>query len=119
MQHGRGAVLLAAGPQVAAGEAAEHRRAARLRALLDAPGQPPAAATQLYVLELSSFQLESTFSLAADAAVILNLSDTEQTITITDKSLHGPPLNTFMGVKEPVTDKPWKMEPWGYVIYEY
>ncbi len=51
--------------------------------------------------------------------VILNLSNTEQTITITDKSLHGTPLNTFMGVKEPVTDKPWKMEPWGYVIYEY
>lgn len=38
--------------------------------LLDPDGQEP----DLYVLELSSFQLESTFTLAAQAAVVLNIS---------------------------------------------
>ena len=40
--------------------------------LLD--GEPDAAATELYVLELSSFQLETTHSLRPAAAVVLNLS---------------------------------------------
>jgi glycosidase len=51
--------------------------------------------------------------------VLLNLSNAEQTITVKDKSLHGNPYNTFMGTNEPLTEKEWKIEPWGYVIYEY
>ena len=51
--------------------------------------------------------------------VILNLSKTEQTIKITDKDLHGNPHNVFMGTTEPLSEKEWKMEPWGYVVYEY
>ena len=51
--------------------------------------------------------------------VILNLSATEQTITINDKTLLGKPYNVFMGTKETVSDKKWNMEPWGYVLYEY
>ena len=51
--------------------------------------------------------------------VILNLSKTEQTIIVTDKDLHGNPYNLFMGTTEPLTDKEWKIEPWGYVVYEY
>ena len=51
--------------------------------------------------------------------VILNLSAAEQTIKVTDASLQGQPYNVFMGTKEPLTDKEWKIEPWGYVIYTY
>ena len=51
--------------------------------------------------------------------VILNLSNKEQTIKVTDKDLHGNPYNVFMGTNEPLSDKAWKIEPWGYVVYEY
>lgn len=51
--------------------------------------------------------------------VILNLSDREETISIKDPALHGNPLNVFMGNHEKVDGKEWKMEPWGYVVYEY
>jgi alpha-amylase len=51
--------------------------------------------------------------------VILNLSAAEQEITVKDASLHGNPYNVFMYTNEPLTDQPWKIEPWGYVIYTY
>lgn len=51
--------------------------------------------------------------------VILNLSGKEQTITVKDSSLLKEPMNVFMGSKEKLTDKPWNIEPWGYVIYVY
>ena len=51
--------------------------------------------------------------------VILNLSSSEQTIKVTDTSLHGEPYNVFMGTKEPLKDTEWKIEPWGYVVYVY
>ena len=51
--------------------------------------------------------------------VILNLSKAEQTIKVNDKDLHGNPYNVFMGTSEPLSDKEWKIQPWGYVVYEY
>ncbi len=51
--------------------------------------------------------------------VILNFSNKEQTITVKDKSLYGNPMNVFAGTKEPLANKEWKIEPWGYVVYEY
>jgi alpha-amylase len=51
--------------------------------------------------------------------VILNLSKAAQTIKITDKDLHGNPYNLFMGTNEPLADREWQIEPWGYVVYEY
>jgi alpha-amylase len=51
--------------------------------------------------------------------VILNLSDKEQMISVRNKTLHGNPFNVFMGRPEPLTDKSWKMEPWGYAVYVY
>ncbi|MEO7984295.1 MAG: alpha-amylase family glycosyl hydrolase [Bacteroidota bacterium] len=51
--------------------------------------------------------------------VILNLSKQEQTVSITDKSLQGTAYNVFMGMDEPITEKEWKIEPWGYVVYEF
>ncbi|HEY4197689.1 MAG TPA: alpha-amylase family glycosyl hydrolase [Mucilaginibacter sp.] len=51
--------------------------------------------------------------------VILNFSPHEQTITISDDSLMGTANNVFSRQDEPITSKPWKMAPWGYVIYAY
>jgi len=51
--------------------------------------------------------------------VILNFSKTEQVVSIPDKSLHGNAYNLFMGNNEVLTDKEWKIEPWGYVVYDY
>jgi hypothetical protein len=48
-----------------------------------------------------------------------NLSDKEQTITVDDKSLAGNPFNVFMGKNEPLGNKSWKIESWGYAIYKY
>lgn len=51
--------------------------------------------------------------------VILNLSPVEQELSVKDTSLQGNPYNVFMYTNEPLTDAPWKIEPWGYVIYVY
>ncbi len=51
--------------------------------------------------------------------VILNLSKTEQSIKITDTDLYGKPYNVFMGAEETLGDGAWKMEPWGFAVYEY
>jgi glycosidase len=51
--------------------------------------------------------------------VILNLSNKEQTITVKDDDLHGKPYNLFMATNEPLTGNSWKIEPWGYVVYDY
>src|SRR5688572_9436934 len=51
--------------------------------------------------------------------VILNLSNGQQTIQVKDKDLHGDLHNVFMGTNESLSDKEWKIEPWGYVVYEY
>jgi glycosidase len=53
------------------------------------------------------------------ALVILNLSDKEQIITLNDNSLKGQPFNVFMGRKEPLSIKPWKIEAWGYAVFVY
>jgi alpha-amylase len=52
--------------------------------------------------------------------VILNLSNKEQTISIKDQQLTGEPMNIFMGMKEPLTmNHSFKIEPWGYIVYDY
>lgn len=51
--------------------------------------------------------------------VILNLSAKETTVNIADTSLSGKPANVFLGNNEDPTAQPWKLEPWGYVIYVY
>ncbi len=46
--------------------------------------------------------------------VILNLSASPQEITIDDEQLQGEAFNVFRrNVKEPITNKPRKMDPWG------
>jgi alpha-amylase len=53
-------------------------------------------------------------------AVILNLSNKEQTITIKDTALVGEPDNLFLGAKEPwALNHSFKIEPWGYIVCGY
>ncbi len=51
--------------------------------------------------------------------VILNFSPVEQQVAIEDESLLGKAFNVFRHQDEPLTSKPWKMEPWGYKIYAF
>lgn len=51
--------------------------------------------------------------------VVLNLSGKEQAIKISDKALLGKTYNVFMGTDETLGETEWKMEPWGYAVYEY
>lgn len=51
--------------------------------------------------------------------VVLNLSNKEQTIKISDKTLLGKTYNVFMGTDETLGETEWKMESWGYAVYEY
>jgi len=51
--------------------------------------------------------------------VILNLSKDEQEIKLDDIALWGTAYNVFMGAKEKLGGDEWKIEPWGYVVYEY
>lgn len=54
------------------------------------------------------------------AVVILNLSNKEQAITVTDKDIIGKPMNIFMGTKEALQqDQTFNIEPWGYIVYDY
>lgn len=51
--------------------------------------------------------------------VIVNLSNKVQSVTVNDSTLHGQPLNIFLGKNELVSNKPWEMTPWGYAVYVY
>ena len=51
--------------------------------------------------------------------VILNFSDREQKISITDKTLYGNPYNVFAYKREILGAKTWNIEPWGYAVYTY
>ncbi len=50
--------------------------------------------------------------------VILNLSARPQKIKVTKAGFDGDRYNVFMGTKEPLENKEWQLEPWGYAVYE-
>jgi len=102
----------------------KYSRANFYKTLLDLRKNNPALASNASFKKVSVGDDKALYAYVREASdkkvfVILNLSSTEQTIKVTDTSLHGQPYNVFMGTKEPLTDKEWKIEPWGYVIYTY
>jgi len=102
----------------------KYSRANFYKTLLDLRKNNPALASNASFKKVSVGDEKALYAYVREAGdkkvfVILNLSSTEQTIKVTDTSLHGQPYNVFMGTKEPLTDKEWKIEPWGYVIYTY
>lgn len=51
--------------------------------------------------------------------VVLNLSKQGQTVHITDKSLNAKAHNLFLMNDESPAAQDWKIDPWGYAVYEY
>jgi len=51
--------------------------------------------------------------------VILNLSANAEKAQLTEDRLFGEATNVFAGAKEMVNNKPFTIEPWGYIIYAY
>lgn len=51
--------------------------------------------------------------------VVVNLSKQGQTVHIADKSLDAKAHNVFLMNDESPAAQDWKIDPWGYAIYEY
>jgi glycosidase len=99
-------------------------RARFYKTLLELRKNNPALAANASFRKVIAGDERAIYAFVREAAghkvlVILNLSGQEQTIRVTDASLHGEPHNVFMGMNEPLRDAEWKMEPWGYVVYAY
>ena len=99
-------------------------RAKFYKALLELRKSNPALAANASFRKVHAGDDKAVYAYVREAGdkkvfVILNLSPKEQTIKITDTSLHGEPYNLFMYTKEPLKDTEWKIEPWGYVVYVY
>ncbi len=102
----------------------EFKRAKFYKTLLDLRKRNIALAANASFRKINCGDDKALYSFVREKAgkkvlVILNLSAGEQTIKITDRSLWGNPYNIFMGTREKLINKPWKIEPWGYVVYEY
>lgn len=94
------------------------------RTLLELRKNDPALASNASFKKVVAGNDKATYAYVREAngkkvLVVLNLSPKEQSIKIADADLHGNPYNVFMGNKEALSDKEWKIEPWGYVVYQY
>ena len=99
-------------------------RAKFYKTLLDLRKNNPALAVNASFTKINAGDANAVYAFVRQKGsnkilVILNFSGKEQIIKVNDKSLLGNPNNVFMGRKEPLTGKPWKIEPWGYVVYKY
>ena len=102
----------------------EFKRAKFYKTLLDLRKRNIALAADASFRKINCGDDKAIYSFVREKAgkkvlVILNLSAGEQTVKITDRSLWGNPYNVFMYRREKLINKPWKIEPWGYVVYEY
>lgn len=102
----------------------DYKRAAFYKKLLALRKRNPALAADASFRKLKVGDEKSLYAYVREKSgkkvlVILNLSATEQKIKVKDKSLWGTPYNVFMGTKEKLINNEWKIEPWGYVLYEY
>jgi glycosidase len=103
---------------------AKYERARFYRTLLNLRKSNPALAANASFQQIPVGDENSVYAYvrARDGRkvfVILNLSAKEQSIKVNDPNLHGNTFNVFKDAKESLTNKEWKMEPWGYVVYEY
>lgn len=103
----------------------EYKREKLYSTLLDLRKDNPALAVDASYKKISVGDNKALFAYLRQKgedkiAVILNLSNKEQTITISDEQLTGEPLNVFMGTKEPLKlNLSFKIQPWGYIVYDY
>jgi glycosidase len=102
----------------------KYERAKFYKTLLELRKRNPALATDAAFRKVVVGDERAVYAYVREKAgkkvlVILNFSDKPQTITVKEKALLGRPYNLFMYTTEPLTSKPWQVEPWGYVVYEY
>jgi alpha-amylase len=102
----------------------KYGRAKFYSALLDLRKRNPALAADASFRKVSVGDDKAVYAYVREKAghkvlVILNLSDKSQTIRVKEAGLQGKPYNLFMYTTEPLTENPWQVEPWGYVVYEY
>jgi alpha-amylase len=102
----------------------KYGRAKFYQTLLDLRKNNPALAANASFRKVNAGDEKTVYAYvrekgASKVLIILNLSDKEQTLSIKDTSLSGNPYNVFTGRKETLGSKPWKMEAWGYAVYEY
>lgn len=101
----------------------KYQRSKFYKTLFDLRAKNPALAADASFTKVSAGNDEAVYAFTRQKGenkilVILNLSPDEQEIAVKDAALHGTHYNVFMYTKEPLTEQPWKLEPWGYVIYE-
>jgi glycosidase len=102
----------------------EYKRAAFYKTLLTLRKNNIALSADASFRKVNAGNEAAVYAYAREKAgkkvfVILNLSASEQTISVSDQTLWGNPYNIFMGKKEKLSNGKWKLEPWGYVVYEY
>ena len=102
----------------------KYERAKFYTTLLDLRQRNPALAADASFRKVSVGDEQAVYAYVREkdehkVLVILNLSAQPQTITVKEPGLQGKPYNLFMYTNEPLTDKPWQVDPWGYVVYEY
>jgi alpha-amylase len=102
----------------------KYERAKFYTTLLDLRKRNPALAADASFRKVSVGDDKAVYAYVREKAghkvlVILNLSNESQTITVKEADLQGKPYNLFMYTTEPLTEQPWQVEPWGYVVYEY
>jgi glycosidase len=102
----------------------EFKRVKFYKTLLDLRKRNIALAADASFRKINCGDDKSIYSFVREKAgkkvlVILNLSSGVQTIKVNDRSLWGKPYNVFMGTREKLINKPWEIEPWGYVVYVY
>jgi len=105
-------------------EFGKYSRARFYKTLLNLRKNNPALAVDASFRKVDAGDEKSVYAFVREKGtskifVILNFSDKEQMISVKDKSLQGSIYNVFMGNKEIIGVKSWKMEPWGYAIYKY
>jgi alpha-amylase len=104
---------------------AKYARANFYKILLELRKRNPALATDASFKKLSVGDDKALYAFMRkkggyQVVVILNLSNKQQTITVTDKNITGKPMNVFMGTKETLQqNQTFNIEPWGYIVYDY
>lgn len=102
----------------------KYQRAAFYKTLLALRERNPALSADASFQKLNAGDEKAVYAYVREKegkklVVILNFSNKGQTITISDKTLWGQPLNVFTDKKDSLGSKPWTMEPWGFAVYEY
>lgn len=102
----------------------KYERAAFYKTLLTLRRDCPALATDASFRKTDAGDKNYVYAYVREkgnerVAVVLNFSAQEQTITLSDTTLHGTPVNVFTGARETLTAAPWTLKPWGYAVFRY